>query len=105
VDFRRRLFGNDVAAFAGGDNHTAVAGAVFHDMHQRTAEKPHFECFPIAVGNHHDIGTLREIAKRMGAAKSLTRPSPAPLLLPFFKKPSEHILSFIPGNQFKGKYE
>jgi hypothetical protein len=90
LNFCGDFFGNDVAAFTCGDHHAGIAGAVFHNVYQRTAEKPHFKRFAVAVGQDHDICALRKIAERMSAADSLSGAPSAPLLPPVFKKSSEH---------------
>jgi hypothetical protein len=99
----RGFLGNDVAAFAGGDNHAGVAGTVFHDVYKRAAEEAHFKRFAVAVGNNNHLRALREVAERMSAADALPGPSSAPLLLPVSEKLSEHVLSFSSRNQFKSE--
>jgi hypothetical protein len=91
LNFRGGIFRDDVAAFACGDNHAGVAGTVFHNVYQRTAEKPHFERLAVTVRQDHDIGALRKVTERMSAADPLSGTTPAPLLTPVFKKSSEHI--------------
>ena len=93
ADLYSGLFGDDVAAFAGGDNHAGIGRPVFNYRDQRPGEESHFERFAVAIGNDNHVRILREVAERMGAANSLpvARASPATLrtTVPVSKESSE----------------